>query len=222
MGIITLEMTDRLYWLGRYLERVYTTVKLYADSYDHLIDEEHYDYKNFCKKIDIPDVYGSKEVFLQKYPYDENDMNSLYSNLLRAYDNAVVLRHEIGSEALSYVQLCIYDIKKSSEGNAPMIELQNMVDHIMAFWGTADDLIASERIRDILKTGKRVERIDLYGRLSFPLEDLKREVHRMTFRVKKSGMKYDEEKLKELEEMVESGQVDYRKVVELIEAIIVV
>ena len=35
MGIITLEMTDRLYWLGRYLERVYTTVKLYADSYDH-------------------------------------------------------------------------------------------------------------------------------------------------------------------------------------------
>ncbi len=222
MGIITLEMTDRLYWLGRYLERVYTTVKLYADSYDHLIDEEHYDYKNFCKKIDIPDVYGSKEVFLQKYPYDENDMNSLYSNLLRAYDNAVVLRHEIGSEALSYVQLCIYDIKKSSEGNAPMIELQNMVDHIMAFWGTADDLIASERIRDILKTGKRVERIDLYGRLSFPLEDLKREVHRMTFRVKKSGMKYDEEKLKELEEMVESGPVDYRKVVELIEAIIVV
>ena len=159
---------------------------------------------------------------MQKYPYDENDMNSLYSNLLRAYDNAVVLRHEIGSEALSYVQLCIYDIKKSSEGNAPMIELQNMVDHIMAFWGTADDLIASERIRDILKTGKRVERIDLYGRLSFPLEDLKREVHRMTFRVKKSGMKYDEEKLKELEEMVESGPVDYRKVVELIEAIIVV
>lgn len=222
MGIITLEMTDRLYWLGRYLERVYTTVKLYADSYDHLIDEEQYDYKTFCKKIDIPDIYGSKEVFLQKYPYDENDMNSLYSNLLRAYDNAVVLRHEIGSEALSYVQLCIYDIKKSSEGNAPMIELQNMVDHIMAFWGTADDLIASERIRDILKTGKRVERIDLYGRLSFPLEDLKREVHRMTFRVKKSGMKYDEEMLKELEEMVESGQVDYRKVVELIEAIIVV
>ena len=103
-----------------------------------------------------------------------------------------------------------------------MIELQNMVDHIMAFWGTADDLIASERIRDILKTGKRVERIDLYGRLSFSLEDLKREVHRMTFRVKKSGMKYDEEKLKELEEMVESGPVDYRKVVELIEAIIVV
>ena len=38
MGIISLEQKDRLLWLGRYTERVYTTLKLYSYTYDALID----------------------------------------------------------------------------------------------------------------------------------------------------------------------------------------
>ena len=220
MGIITLEQKERLYWLGRYMERVYTTSRLYADSFDRLIDQVHYDYKTFCDKIDIPDIYGSREVFLKRYPFDEEDPNSLYSNLIRAYDNAIVLRHEIGSEALAYVQLCVYDLQKARESKSPMIELQTMIDHIMAFWGTADDMIASEQVRDILKTGKRVERIDLYGRLGFPVEDLQREVHRMKFRVKKSGMPYDEVAVNKMEDMIDSANIDYYEVVRIIESVI--
>lgn len=220
MGIITLEQTDCLYWLGRYIERVYTTARLYADSYDHMIDEESYDYKEFCKKIDIPDIYGSKEVFLKRYPYDEGDVNSLHSNLLRAYDNAIVLREEIGSEAFAYIQLCVYDLNKAKESNAPMIELQMLIDHIMAFWGTADDMIASEQVRDILKTGKRVERIDLYGRLRFPVVDLQREVNRMKYRIKKSGMEHDESAISELGSLVETKDLDYYEIVRIIESAI--
>lgn len=220
MGIITLEQTDRLFWLGRYMERVYTTTRIYADSYDHMIDELHYDYKTFCEKVDIPDVYGSKETFLKKYPFDSQDPNSLYSNLIRAYDNAIVLRNEIGSEALAYVQLCIYDLKRARESSSPMIELQAMVDHIMAFWGTADDMISSEQVRDILKTGKRVERIDLYGRLGFPVEDLQREVHRMKFRIRKSGMEYNENAVNGLNTIVDSGKIDYYEIVRIIESVI--
>lgn len=220
MGIITLEQTDSLFWLGRYMERVYTTAKIYADSYDCMIDQKEYDYREFCKKVDIPDVYGSKEVFLKKYPFDPEDPNSLYSNLIRAYDNAIVLRNEIGSEALAYVQLSIYDLKKARESSSPMIELQMMVDHIMAFWGTADDMISSEQVRDILKTGKRVERIDLYGRLGFPIEDLKREVHRMKFRIKKSGMEYNENAVNGLDTIVDSEKIDYYEIVRIIESVI--
>ncbi|MEE3395254.1 MAG: hypothetical protein VZQ97_04965, partial [Candidatus Onthomonas sp.] len=33
---------------------------------------------------------------------------SVYSNLIRAYDNAIVLREEIGSLTLSYIQLAVY------------------------------------------------------------------------------------------------------------------
>lgn len=220
MGIITVEKTDRLFWLGRYTERVYTTARLYAKSYDHMIDTIADDYKNFCNAIDIPDVYGSKEVFLEKYPFDENDINSLFSNLQRAYDNAIELRYEIGSEALAYIQLCIYDLQKAKESDAPMLEIQSLIDHIMAFWGTADDLIASEQIRDILKTGKRVERIDLYARLAFPASDLKREVNRMKFRIAKSHISYKENVVKNLETLVENEPMDYYGIVREIENIL--
>ena len=38
MGIISLEQKDRLLWLGRYTERVYTTLRLYSNTYDTLIE----------------------------------------------------------------------------------------------------------------------------------------------------------------------------------------
>ena len=71
MGIISVDRADRLFWLGRYTERVYTTIRLYSDSFDELIDGIADNYVDFCKMIDIPDIYGSKEVFEEKYPFDE-------------------------------------------------------------------------------------------------------------------------------------------------------
>lgn len=32
MGIISVEQADRLYWLGRYAERVYTTLRIYSNT----------------------------------------------------------------------------------------------------------------------------------------------------------------------------------------------
>ena len=56
MGIISVEQTDRLYWLGRYSERVYTTLKLFADSFDQMIDAQEGAYDGFCKKLEIPNI----------------------------------------------------------------------------------------------------------------------------------------------------------------------
>lgn len=217
MGIISVEQTDRLYWLGRYSERVYTTLRLYSDSYDRLIDMESYDYAEFCRRLDIPDVYGSKEGFKEKYPFDEADTNSILSNLLRAYDNAIVLREEIGSETLSYIQLAIYDMQKAKVSRAPLIEMQSVIDNILAFWGIADDIIDSEQTRNIIKTGKRVERVDLFGRLHLSPSDIIREVHRLAPRIERSGVRYNKEGLARLKSLVETEEIDYYKVVYEIE-----
>ena len=213
MGIISIEQTDRLYWLGRYSERVYTTLRLYSESFDRLIDMDDYDYTEFCKRLDIPDIYGSKEKFKERYPFDEEDTNSIFSNLLRAYDNAIVLREEIGSETLSYIQLAIYDMQKARVSRAPLIEMQSVMDNILAFWGIADDSIDSEQTRNIIKAGKRVERVDLYGRLHLSADDITREVHRLIPRLERSGIRYREEGLKNLKSLVETGEIDYYKIV---------
>ena len=220
MGIISVEQTNRLLWLGRYSERVYTTLRLYFGSFDSMIDKAAYDYKDFCRMVDIPDIYGSREEFQLSYPFEEGNPDSILSNLNRAYDNAIVLREEIGSETLSYIQLALYAMQRAKHSSAPLVEMQKVMDNILAFWGISDDNIDSEQIRDIIKAGKRIERIDLYARLGLGREELTREVDRLMPRVKMSGMEYEEEKLRHLKELVEAPEIDYYGIVDEVEAIL--
>jgi len=220
MGIISVDRADRLFWLGRYTERVYTTIRLYSDSFDELIDGIADNYVDFCKMIDIPDVYGSKEVFEEKYPFDEMNPDSIMSNLVRAYDNAIELRDEIGSEVLSYIQLAIYAMNKAKISNAPLIELQYVIDNLLAFWGIVDDDIDSEMTRNMIKVGRRIERIDLYGRLHHTQNELIRQVTRLIPRVERSGLAYDRDNLMLLKSIVEAPEIDYYKVVSVAESIV--
>lgn len=220
MGIISVEHTYRLYWLGRYSERVYTTTGLYAKSFDEMLDLHTEGYADFCRKLDIPNIYNSKEDFCRRYCFDETDENSIYSNLLRAYDNAVVLREEIGSEPLAYIQLAVYELNKAKESEAPLIELQRVTDNILAFWGITDDLIESENVRNIIKIGKRIERIDLLARLHMSKEDLRREVHRLTGRIDRTCLVYQKKNLENLNRLVEAEEIDYYKMVSEVETLL--
>lgn len=220
MGIISVEQANHLYWLGRYTERVYTTLRIYSQSFDNMIDEITDSYEEFCNSIDIPNIYSSKDDFRRRYPFDTENPDSIISNLNRAYDNAIVLRESITSEALSYIQLAIYDMNKAAISTAPLIEMQQIIDHILAFWGIADDSIDSEEVRNIIKAGKRIERIDLYARLGASQAELIREVYRMLPRVRKSGLSYDESKLELVKELVESSELDYYKIVSIVETIL--
>ena len=135
MSNITTEKANELFWLGRYVERVYTTCMEFFKGYDRMIDEREVSYPEYCRRVSIPNVYADKEDFLRSYPFDESNPDSIISNLIRAYDNAVVLRDDIGSDTLSYIQLAIYDMRKASLGVAPLIGLQTVVDDLFAFWG---------------------------------------------------------------------------------------
>lgn len=217
MGIISVENTDRLYWLGRYSERVYTTLRLFAASYDDMIDTYLNSYEDFCRKLDIPNIYTSGENFITTYCFDEADPNSIYSNLIRAYDNCVTLREEVGSETVSYIQLCVYAMNRARVSHAPLIELQKVMDNILAFWGIADDNIDSENVRNIIKVGKRIERLDLYARLHMPQKEMIREVDRLSGRIPRTCLKYKAENLNVLKSLVESPEIDYYEVVQKVE-----
>ncbi len=220
MGIISVEQADHLFWLGRYTERVYTTLRFYFPRFDSMIDETVDSYQTFCESIDIPNIYSSKEDFLRRYPFDADNPDSIISNLNRAYDNAIVLRESIGSETLSYIQLAVYDINKAAVSKSPLIELQYLLDHILSFWGIADDQIDSEQVRNMIKAGKRIERIDMYARLKVSREELIREVCRMIPRVERSGLVYDKVKLGQMKNLVENPDLDYYKIVSNVEAIV--
>lgn len=185
-----------------------------------MIDEPGDSYQAFCDSIDIPNIYTSREDFLKRYPFDDSNPDSIISNLNRAYDNAIVLRESIGSEALSYIQLAIYDMNKAAASQSPLIEMQYLLDHILSFWGIADDEIDSEQVRNMIKAGKRMERVDLYARLKLSGNELVREVHRMVPRVERSGLSYSRQHLDKVRELVENADLNYYEIVSNVEAMI--
>lgn len=219
MAILSLEHSDQLYWLGRYSERVYTALRFFAKRFDSLIEVKNEDYDEFCRWQDIPNIYTSKEDFISRYCFDEDDPNSIYANLLRAYDNAIVLREEIGSETLAYIQLAVYAMNKAKLSDAPLVQLQKVVDNIVAFWGMADDDIDSGRVRGMIKLGKRVERIDLYARMKEDPIEIKREMKRLNLRIERTGINYNTMKLAHLNYMVEMDNISYDIIVEEIESL---
>lgn len=221
MDILSLENTGRLYWLGRYSERVYTTVRLFSGSFDQLIDQVSEDatlIDRFCRSLEIPNIYRTGEEFFTRYCFDDQDPNSIYANLLRAYDNCVTLREEIGSETVAYIQLALYALQKAGRSSAPLVGLQKMCDNILAFWGMVDDSIDSEYVRNIIKIGKRVERLDLYARLRRPAADIRREAHRPAGRIPRTGLRYDEERLREIVALAEAEMPDWALLLERVEA----
>ncbi len=221
MGIISIENTDRLFWLGRYTERVYTTIKIFADRFDSMIDFDEIEYGKFCESQDIPNIYKSREDFSQKYCFSLEDENSIFSNLMRAYDNAIVLREEIGSESLSYIQLAVYAMNQASLSNAPLLGLQKVTDNIAAFWGMADDDIDESQIRNIIKVGKLIERIDIYSRLGKDPDMLRREARRLSNRIDKSQIRYSMKTLAHVNYLVQLDDVPYDTLTDAVERLVV-
>lgn len=207
--ILSLENRDRLFWLGRYSERVYTTLRYFAEQFDNMIDHKNYQ-----------GIYTSKEDFAQRYCFNEEDPNSVYSGLIRAYDNAIELREEIGSDTFSYIQMAVYEMNRAKFSDSPLLQLQKVVDNIAAFWGMADDRIYDEKVRSIIKLGKRIERVDLYARMNASSEDIGREIHRLGYRIAKAGLKYDYEGLGRLIDLAKEEEIDRSEVVKEVERLV--
>lgn len=220
MGIKSVMSTDRLFWLGRYSERVFTTLKLFARSFDILIEQYGEDHSRFCESLEIPNIYTDKDDFIGKYAFSPEDPNSIMSNLLRGYDNAIELRDEIGSECLSFIQMCIYEMERAQRSDAPALYFQKVTDYLLAFWGCVDDQIDDENTRNIIKIGKRVERLDLYARLHRDPVAIKREVLRLSGRIDRTDLIYGEDHLAALKEMANSSEIDYNAIIFHVEQLV--
>lgn len=206
MGIISIEKADHLFWLGRYMERVYTTLDTFFNYYDKMLDLDPDAYHKFCEKLTIPDIYKDKEDFIRTYLFAREDPNSIYSNMVRAFDNAVVLRDELSSVTLSYVQLALDTIEHASKQTWFTYEMQPMRDYLFAFWGCLDDNVDDEECRNIIKCGKYLERLDLYMRLNFPYHMIEKEYNKFLNRLHKVRIGYNLTEVDHLTEVINLGE----------------
>lgn len=140
-----------------------------------------------------------------------------------AYDNAVVLRDVIGTESAAYVQMALNDIERAETSDAPLLDLQTVIDMIMAFKGSCDDYVVNDSARNIIKCGMSIERMDLYARLHYHLGDLRKETQKLATRVDRTGISYDRAAFKALVDRVFSPrfpeQVTYEELGQMLELI---
>lgn len=196
MGTLSLSKTGRLFWLGRYTERVYTVLRLTRPIREAEIDGQEADYTEYCRCMGIPAGYADTADFCRRYFFDAEDPVSVAASLGFAYDNAVVLRETLSSDTLAYIQLTMNAMEKAAHSTGPEMELQWVMDDVMAFRGSCEDTIDDEASRNIIKAGASLERVDLYLRLGCGREACEKEFARLFNRLYKTQLRRDEEKLR--------------------------
>ena len=152
--------------------------------------------------------------------FDEGNPESIAYSLNRAYDNAIVLRDEIGSDTFSYIQLAVYEVKKASHSKTPLVDLQKVIDNIAAFWGMADDTIDDEHARNIIKLGTRIERVDLYARMNADSKNIRKEIRRLVYRITRTGLHYSSEGLERLKALASEDTLNCGEIVREVEALV--
>lgn len=199
--------TDHLYWLGRYLERVKVTLDVSGDLQDLVLDNvEGYDLESLCRRLAIPNIYAGPDDFLHRFIFEAENPDSVVSNMNRAFDNAIVLRSVLHTSALSYIQLALDALQRGAKSASPMLEVQETLDYVYAFWGiTSDTMTDMTATRNVMLVGKSVERIDLNMRLGVRGSRAAAEAERLGLRLQRSGMSYDEERFRRIITRLDDG-----------------
>jgi hypothetical protein len=125
---------------------------------------------------------------MHNYVFDKNNPDSLRTVADAMLGNGMVLREVIGSRTLAYLELAVMGMKSAEESDSPTLPLQRVIDFIMAFRGSYDDMIDDENVRNIIKCAAGVERLSLYLRLGWHLDSVKSEIGKLMKRMNRTSL----------------------------------
>ena len=164
MDNVSISKANSLYWLGRYTERAYKMAHIITEFYDRMVDFDSEAYKEFCRRLCVEIGETDRDTFTKMMIADFECPYSIAASLAKAYDNSIILREQIDTESVAYIQLAYNHVSRLFNDSLRIYDLQKVIDDLMSFWGAVDDYIIDDYVRDTIKAGKYVERIDLFCR----------------------------------------------------------
>lgn len=176
LALVTASKADNLYWLGRYTERVFTTLNQFFPFYDRVMDTDVDAFRPFARALDLPEDFQDFDAFIHSFLYDEKNPDSVRSAIVYAFNNAVILRPELSSRLLQYVELAMSSIVEAADRAAfdeDIYKHRDITDNMLAFWGGVENSPVDPTLKSFIFVGKYLERVDLYTRFGYSMEELK-------------------------------------------------
>ena len=171
LALVTASKADNLYWLGRY-----TTLNQFFPFYDRVMDTDVDAFRPFARALDLPEDFQDFDAFIHSFLYDEKNPDSVRSAIVYAFNNAVILRPELSSRLLQYVELAMSSIVEAADRAAfdeDIYKHRDIADNMLAFWGGVENSPVDPTLKSFIFVGKYLERVDLYTRFGYSMEELK-------------------------------------------------
>lgn len=173
LSLVTASKADYLYWLGRYTERVYTTLNFFVPYYDRMMDAGPDAFRPLAHALDLPENFDNLDEMVHNLLYNEQDPGSVISAVRAAFNNATILRPELGTRLMQYLELAMAHIEDAARHNentsdrySDLFDYRDISDDLLAFWGGIENSPADPAFKALLFLSKYVERIDLYTRFA--------------------------------------------------------
>ena len=176
LALVTASKAENLYWLGRYTERIFTTLNVFYPFYDRVMDTDVEAFRPFARALDVPEDFTDFDGFIWSLLYDAQEPNSVRSAADAAFYNAVILRPELSSRLLQHIELALRDLDDAARTcgkGGSMLSQRDVADALLAFWGGIENSAADPAFKALIFLGKYLERLDLYSRFELPAELMK-------------------------------------------------
>ena len=179
---VTQAQANQLLWLGRYTERVFTTLVRFSETYDANVGLGTKDFSALCNGLGAPfDAQVPAEELVSKILYDEDSPFSVCSSMRCAFGNAIMLRPELGTDTTSHIELALLSLRRSKDPEKRLSGHRAVRDSLLAFWGAVEDGACPDETRALLFLGKYLERVELWSRFGVCESRLDRPVRKLVF-----------------------------------------
>lgn len=163
--LLTANVATSLYWLGRYIERIESTLLQIITAYDLIIDVDKEAGVKLYEKLDIELNYGNAQQFLCNAILGDHASNL---NNISGYarENSIISRSYINTEAFGEI-IALNALFES------ILKTQNLIDYkiidsaqslISEIWGEFSKREVKKNSDNFIRLGKLVEEVDFYLR----------------------------------------------------------
>ena len=161
---ITVNMAQRLYWKGRYLQRAQTMLKELLIGYDNVIDRD-IDYGRYhYAKLDVEIDYGNAYDFLYQGIYG-NHGSSIASMIMMARENAIEGRNLLEERGFARLNLIHNSIVSARGKEVTPTMVEDFIDDLSFILGIFSSELGRTKAYNYVRLGQYVERFDLILRL---------------------------------------------------------